>query len=114
MQLNFKNISTLVVALSLVAQGAFAGGSQNHSVKTVAHSGQAVSHGVAASAMASSGVVAIPLVLSGAVGHASGKAGKELWDIANTPIGDPLPISDEAITAGPTPTEMMRKGGDLK
>ncbi len=48
-------------------------------------------------------MVAIPLMISGEIGKASGEIGEELWEEANTP----LPITEEVITAGPRPADAM-------
>ena len=65
---------------------------------------------VAAGAQAVSAVAAIPFGVSAEVGQVSGEISEELWNAANAPIGEPLPIADEPITAGPPPGEALRQG----
>lgn len=46
-------------------------------------------------------------MLSGAVGTVSGEAGKALMEAATSPIGTPLPVTDETYTAGVRPDEAL-------
>jgi hypothetical protein len=98
-----------VIALSFFSGGAFANGVAAHFSEAVDHSGQAAAHASVAGVKVVSGVVAAPLVAGGAVGQVVGEGGKILWDIANSPIGDSLPVGDETLTAGPSPAEMMSR-----
>jgi hypothetical protein len=95
-----------IASLSVTAQ-AQAGGASHHVSKALAHSLEAVAHTTVAGMKVVSGAVALPLVIVGEIGQVSGDAGEELWEEANRPIGEPLVISDEVVTAGPAPREAM-------
>jgi len=110
MKSNKALLIRLVALLSLMSQTVSAGGVAEHSVQTSTHSAQAVSHGVIGAVKVTSGVVAVPLAVAGSAGKVSGQAGKELWDIANAPIGTPLPITEKTLTVGPTPSDAVAKG----
>ncbi len=95
-----NNVKLIVTALTiLTVNPAFAGGFSEHTGQASGASSQAVGHSVAGTAKLASGAVAVPLMSAGAIGQASGQAGKALWSDANKP----LPIGDEAVTAGPPP-----------
>ena len=109
-----KNILIIpALGFSLAAaQPALAQGSIQHFSAAMGHSAQAVAHTVTGSAQLASSAIAMPLKVSGAVGAVSGQAGDALWKIADEPIGQPLPVTDETITAGPDPAQAMQvKGG---
>jgi hypothetical protein len=99
-----RTISSAVILLSF-SMPVLAGGSAQHLSDSLNHSLQALAHSTAAGFKLVSGVVAIPLMVSGEIGKASGEIGEALWEEANTP----LPITEEVITAGPTPAEAMSK-----
>lgn len=101
-----KLVTASVLTLSLFAANpAFAGGVVQHSV-------QALGHSMIGSAKLVSAVIALPLMVIGHVGQLSGEVGNAAWDMANTPIGDPLPITDDIITAGPSPDQALRSTED--
>ncbi len=95
-------IGSAATLLSL-SMPVFAGGSAQHFSDSLNHSAQALAHSTVAGLKLISGAVAIPLMMSGEIGKASGEIGEALWEEANTP----LPIAEEVITAGPTPAEAM-------
>jgi hypothetical protein len=64
-------------------------------------------HAVAASGRTTSAVSSVPFLIGGAAGAASGKAGSDLQQTATQPIGQPLDITDEAITVGPPPDQAL-------
>ncbi|MFZ0487356.1 MAG: hypothetical protein WAL83_10175 [Arenicellales bacterium] len=112
--MNKKFLIVPALGLSLAAaQPALAQGSIQHFSAAIHHSARAVSHAVVGSAELAATVVALPLKVSGAVGQVSGQAGDALLEIADQPIGQPLPLTDETVTAGPDPARAMQeKGGD--
>ena len=81
----------------------FAGGSAQHFSDSIDHSAQAIAHSTVAGIKLVSGALAIPLMMSGEIGKASGDIGEALWEEANTPLA----ITEEIITAGPTPAKAM-------
>lgn len=83
--------------------------SVQHSGQASAHSVQAVFSGLIASGQVASAVSAVPLALSATAGVVSGEAANALLDIANAPIGTPLPITDETVSSvGPPPDEALK------
>ena len=102
-------ITTSVLLAAIAAQPAHAQGSTQHASQAVVHSTQAIGHSVAGGAKLASGVVAVPLIAVGASGQVSQQAGQELWDIANEPIGTPLPVTEETVTAGPSPSQAIKE-----
>lgn len=88
---------------------------QSHSGEALKESGKAASaagksaaHSIAASGQTTSAASAVPLALSGAAGAVSGKVGKDLAEAANQPIGTSLEITDETVTAGPPPDQVLK------
>ena len=77
--------------------------------QAMGHSVNAVGYSVAASAQLVFGAAAIPLGFSAQVGKASGAASDALWEAANEPVGQPLPITEENITAGPPPSQVIEQ-----
>jgi len=100
-------VSVIIVSM-LFSQQALAQGSTQHSGQAVAHSALASGHSVVGSAKLTSAAIAVPLVVVGSIGAVSAQAGKSLIKEANKPIGEPLEISDEILTVGPSPDRAMR------
>lgn len=95
---------------------AYAG--ETHSGRAVQESGQASTHASAStghalvgSAQATSAVAAMPLYVTGAVGAVSTEIADELMEAATAPAGEPLAITEESMTVGPTPDAALR--GDI-
>ena len=87
-------------------------GSAQHLSQASVHSAQAIAQTSVAGVKIVSGVVAVPLILVGEVGNASGQAGDALWESANQPIGEPLTITDEIITSTVSPDQAMQDKGE--
>jgi len=100
-------ISAMVISM-FFGQQAMAQGSSQHSGQAVGHSALAVGHGAIGSAKLTSAAVAVPFIAVGAVGAVSAEMGKGLIKVANKPIGEPLEISDEVLTVGPSPDRAIR------
>lgn len=102
MKTSLERIVYLVLFMCL-STPAFAGGISQHFSHSLDHSVRAIGHSTATGFKLVSGIVSIPLMIAGEIGKASGDVGDALWEEANKP----LPITDEIITAGPTPAEAM-------
>lgn len=103
-----KQIKKIVVlgAVSLMLGNVvLAADSIGNAAASVKHSGKAIKHGAIASGQLVSGAVAVPLVVVGELGKASGKAGDALMDVATDK--QPLEISDANVTAEPVPAVVM-------
>ena len=96
-------VSAVVIGSFTLSAPVFAGGSAEHFSESLGHSVQAVGHSTVAGFKLVSGSVAIPLVIVGEIGKASGEAGEALWEEANTP----LPLTEQVLTVGPSPAEAM-------
>jgi hypothetical protein len=109
-----SKIIKLVVVISMLfgSVSAMAAGPSEHMSQASAHSAQAIAQTSVAGVKIVSGVVAVPLMLVGGVGKASGQAGHALWDSANQPIGEPLTITDEIITSTVSPDQAMKTEGE--
>lgn len=100
-----KRVVLLGVALmpwmAFSAQGLseHAGNAASAGGVAVVASGYSALEGTAASGKLASGVAAVPLKGLGAVGSVADKAGNALLGKPS----EPLPISEEAVTAGPPP-----------
>ncbi len=113
-----KIIATIICLATVIFAGnAFAQDSIGHSGKSLTHSGQlfkhsvqAVGHGSMAGAKLTSGVIAIPFMVVGAVstasGHISNKVSEDLW---NTASGKPFELTDQnLIKAGLPPHKAIQ------
>lgn len=110
-----KIFKTMLLGISLIALlsvNAYAG--DTHSGRAVTHSGQAsvhsaeaAAHGSVGAVQVTSGAVAVPLYVIGSVGALSTHVADELMEVATTPIGEPLEITDETVTAGPPPDKVL-------
>lgn len=96
-----------VVSALICAGPAMAGGSEEHFADSLEHSAQAIASATVGSFKLVSGAAAVPLMMIGSVGAASGELGEALWDEANAPIGTPLEVTDDVITVGPAPADAM-------
>jgi len=88
--------------------------SENHSGQAIretgksgSHASASVGHAIAGSGQVTSAASAIPLAVVGSAGAVSAKVSSELMEAATAPIGTPLEISDESVTAGPPPSEAL-------
>ena len=97
----------LLILLTTTSLQSFAdsGASQNASAASK-HSALAASHGTVASAKLGSAVLATPLIILGAIGNVSLKAGNALME--NALSTTPLEITEKTITAAPSPAQMMK------
>jgi hypothetical protein len=103
-----RNAFLLTTCLTLgSALPASAGGAAEHFSESLAHSAQAVGHSAAAGFKVVFAAAAVPLIVVGEIGKASGEIGEELWEEANRPIGEPLEITEEVVIAGPAPAEAI-------
>ena len=109
-----SNIFKLAIVMPLLfgSMNVMAAGSLQHLSNASAHSVQAIVQTSVAGVKIVSGVVAVPLMIVGGVGEASGQAGDALWDEATKPIGEPLAITDEILTTRVSPEQAMKAEGE--
>ncbi|MGV8836904.1 hypothetical protein [Cellvibrio sp.] len=101
----FHKLLGLGALTLMLSHAVWAADSIGNAAASVKHSGKAIKHGAVASGQLVSGAVAVPLVVVGELGKASGKAGEALMDVATDK--QPLEISDANITAEPAPAVVM-------
>lgn len=109
---HWKSIAATVLASVVAVAPVQAGGSADHASKAANHTSKAAGHSAAMSGKAVAGSVALPLAVIGTAGQASSQAAAELWNLANQPVGTPLPIAQETFTAGHSPKEAVFNAGD--
>jgi hypothetical protein len=105
-------VALVVLALCMCsysfAEGTYAGEAVKESVKASGAASKGSMHSIAASGQVTSAVSAVPLLVGGSVGAVSGKAGSELMQSASQPIGKPLEVTEEAVTVGPPPDQVLK------
>lgn len=110
-----KTLRSLIGALlltSILSVNSFAGDTHSGRAMSEAgrasgHSGASAVHSVAGAAQVTSGAIAVPLYVSGAVGTVSTIIADELMEVATAPAGAPLIITEETVTAGPPPNDVL-------
>jgi len=102
----------IVVPMLFGSMNVMAAGSLQHLSNASAHSVQAIGQVAIGGVKVAAGVVAVPLMLVGEIGGASGQVGGSLWDSATKPIGEPLEITDEILTTRSTPEQAMKLEGE--
>ncbi len=110
----FKTLFIAFPIMMVLSFNSFAG--ETHSGRAVMEAGKAGSHAsasaghaIAGSAQVTSAVSAAPLFVIGAVGAVSTEIAIELMEVATAPIGAPLEITDECVTAGPAPDNALKE-----
>ncbi|MBI2994459.1 MAG: hypothetical protein HYY48_09850 [Gammaproteobacteria bacterium] len=93
---------------AMISMPVAAGGASYHLSQALANSMEALAQTTVGGLKLISGSIALPLMMGGEIGKVSGQVGDELWEEANTPIGKPLVITDDIVTAGPAPAEAMK------
>jgi len=106
------SVAGFAVAI-LVSMPVAAGGASYHLSQALANSMEALAQATVGGLKLVSGAIAVPLMVGGEIGKVSGQAGDELWEEANTPIGKPLVITDDVVTAGPAPAEAMKSDDEV-
>lgn len=91
------------------ADSSLSGQAIKSSVNASLQASASFAHALAASGQATLAVSAIPFAIGGSVGAVSGQIANDSMRAANTPIGTPLPITDEVLTIAP-PNEALKNG----
>ena len=107
-----------VIFILLIASAGtcFAGGTPggralDESARASWHASAGLAHGIVASGQAVSAVAAVPFAIAGSVGGVSTEVANGLVDAATAPVGCPLPVTDETVTAGVAPNEALKSNG---
>ena len=102
----------LILSLTNIYGGTndHAGQSINHAGQSIKHSSLGVGHIIAGSVKVIAGSIAIPFGIVGSIGEVSQQISKDFIDIATTPIGEPLKITDESIVSSVPPNIAIQQG----
>ncbi len=110
----FKQLLSAAVITLMLCANSFAG--ETHSGRAVVESGKAsthasasIAHGIAGSGQVVSAVAAVPFYAIGSIGEVSKEVGVVLMEAATAPIGTPLIITEETVTAGPPPNHALKE-----
>lgn len=105
---------SLVICMLALSMSANAFSAETHSGQAVeeaskagSHASASAAHSIVASGQVTSAASAVPLAIGGSAGAVSTEIAKDLMDAATAPIGTPLKITDESVTAGPPPNEAL-------
>ncbi|WP_321417820.1 hypothetical protein [uncultured Desulfobacter sp.] len=107
------NIFAFVSALTLFfSANSFAGDTHSgqavgESAQTGSHASASAAHGIVASGQVTSAASAVPLAIGGSAAVVTTEIAKDLMDAATAPIGTPLEMTDESVTAGPPPNAAL-------
>jgi hypothetical protein len=107
------NVSAFALAIiMMIGVNSYAGGTHSgqavqEGVKASGHASKSAAHAIVGTGQVVSGAVAVPLAIGGSAGAVSAQSAKGLMDAATAPVGTPLEITDESVTAGPPPSEAL-------
>ena len=73
------------------------------------HASKSAAHAIAASGRVTSAASAVPFAILGVSGAVSAKMAQDLNNAASRPVGAPLEITEETVTAGPPPDKALQK-----
>ncbi len=102
-----RGLTAVAAVLFLVAGQAQAGRALQHSGQALKHSAEAVGYAMVGATQLVFGASAIPFGMSANLGNVSGDMSDAMWEVANAPIGEPLPVAEESISAGPPPNQAL-------
>ena len=109
-----KKLSLIACASVLITHTGMMAGGGTHSEQAVAHSAASGSNAststataIAESGAATSVAVAVPLLVAGSTAVASAGAAEESIQATTAPVGTPLEITEESVTAGPPPDKAL-------
>lgn len=107
------SVCTALVAFNVMADDTSTSGrAVNEGSQASGHASGSAAYSIVASGQATSAVMAVPLAIGGSAvesaGATSTAAARDSMRAATTPIGTPLPITDETVTVVP-PNEALKK-----
>lgn len=100
-------VLTCILSINSFAGDTHSGRAISEAGRASGHSGASAVHSVAGAAQVTSGAIAVPLYVSGGVGTVSTIIADELMEAATAPAGSPLVITEETVTAGPPPSDVL-------
>lgn len=101
-------IVTLALNGNLLAGDTHSGEAVKQGSKAASHGSASAAHAIVGSGQVTSAASAVPLSVAGSAGAVSTEIAKDLMEAATAPIGSPLEITDESVTAGPPPNEVLK------
>ena len=102
-----RGLTAVAAVLLLVAGQAQAGRALEHSGQALQHSAEAVGYAMVGATQFVFGVLAVPFGVAGNLGKVSADMSDAMWEVANAPIGEPLPVAEESISTGPPPSQAL-------
>ncbi len=106
--LGFIIVTTMILMVSsALAEGTHSGQAAKEAAKAGSHASNSAAHAIAGTGQVTSATSAVPLAISGAAGAVATEVANDLMDAATQPIGETLEITDENISAGPPPNEVL-------
>ena len=100
---------TVILSVNANAGDTHSGRAVKEAGKTSSHASASTAHAVVGSGQVTSAALTVPLFVSGATGAVSTIIATDLMEAATTPPGTPLAITDETVTAGPSPAAALRE-----
>ena len=97
----------MIVSVNTFASDTYSVNAIEEASKAGSHTSTSAGHSIAASGQVTSAASAVPLAVSGSAGAVSTEIAKELMDAATVPIGTPLEMTEESVTAGPPPDQAL-------
>jgi hypothetical protein len=105
----FALLITVFFSVSAFAGNTHSGRAAKEAGKASSHASASSAHAIAGSGQITSAASAFPLFVSGAAGAVSAEIATDLMEAATAPAGAPLVITDEAVTAGPSPADALKE-----
>jgi len=109
-KINLLFIASVVsIVLSVNSYGAdtYSGQAVKEAGKAGSHASASAANAIVGSGQVTSAASAVPLAIGGSAGAVSAEMAKDSMEAATAPIGTPLEITDESVTAGPPPNEAL-------
>lgn len=101
-------ILSTVFAGTCFAEGTYSGQAVRESARASSHASVGAVYGLIATGQVVSAAAAAPFAIIGSVGAVNTRIAEGLMDAAAVPVGAPLPIADEIVTAGPPPDQALK------
>lgn len=98
---------TMVCTVNSFGGNTHSGQAVKEAVKAGSHASASAGHAIVGSGQVTSAASAVPLAIAGSAGAVSTEIAKDLMEAATAPIGAPLEITDESVTAGPPPNKAL-------
>lgn len=106
-KLTIASAATMILSVNAYGADTHSGQALEEGSKAGTHASTSAAHAIVGSGQVTSAASAVPLAIGGSAGAVSAEIAKDLMKAATAPIGTPLEITDESVTAGPPPNEAL-------